>query len=340
MIVNPLPFALTLGGFTFVMTVIWGGPLVEVLRRLKIGQSIRVDGPEWQKSKEGTPTMGGLLIVIPVCLITLTLNFVNLIRPPASSRLTGVSILLPLFILVGYSVLGGIDDWIKLKSNGEGISAKTKALGQIGLAGIAAIFMSLVNGGFQFANEIYIPIMGIHLPLSPVLYIPLVIFVIFLMSNAVNLTDGLDGLAGTITASAFAAYGLIALLQGQIFLVQFCFIMVGACFAFLWYNAVPAQLLMGDTGALALGAALATVALMTGQWLLLPIIAIVPIIETASVVLQIVYFRWSGGQKLLRRSPLHFHFQLGGWSETQVVQRFWLVGILSAMVGVALALLR
>jgi phospho-N-acetylmuramoyl-pentapeptide-transferase len=122
--------------------------------------------------------------------------------------------------------------------------------------------------------------------------------------------------------------------------VQFCFIMVGACFAFLWYNAVPAQLFMGDVGALALGAALATVALMTGQLLLLPIIAIVPIIETASVALQIVYFRWSGGQKLLRRSPLHFHFQLGGWSETQVVQRFWLVGILSAMVGVALALLR
>ncbi len=141
------------------------------------------------------------------------------------------------------------------------------------------------------------------------------------------------------TASAFAAYGLLALLQGQIFLVQFCFIMVGACFAFLWYNAVPAQLIMGDTGALALGAALAVVALMTGQWLLLPIIAIVPVAEALSVVAQIIYFHWTGGQKLLRRSPLHYHFQLGGWSETQVVQRFWLVGILSAMVGVALALI-
>ncbi len=337
--VSPLPFALTLGGITFVLTVIWGGPLIEILRRLKIGQNIRGDEPEWQRSKQGTPTMGGLLIVVPVCLITLALNAANLLRP-SSAKVTGVSILLPLFVLTGYSLLGGIDDWLKLKTKGEGISARTKLIGQIVLAGIAAVFMSLVNGGFQFANEVYIPVMGVHISLPPVLYIPVVIFVIISMSNAVNLTDGLDGLAGTVTASAFAAYGLIALLQGQIFLVQFCFIMVGACFAFLWYNAVPAQLFMGDTGALALGAALATIALMTGQWVLLPIIAIVPVAETVSVVLHVLYFRWTGGQRLFRRSPLHFHFQLGGWSETQVVQRFWLVGILSAMVGVALALLR
>jgi phospho-N-acetylmuramoyl-pentapeptide-transferase len=339
MTVSPLPFALTLGGITFILTVIWGGPLVEILRRLGIGQNIRGDAPEWQQSKQGTPTMGGLLIVVPVCLITLALNAVSLLRPSAA-KVTGVSILLPLFMLAGFGLLGGIDDWLKLRSKGEGISARAKLIGQIALAGIAAIFMSLVNGGFQFANEIYIPVMGVRLPLSPVLYIPLVIFIIISMSNAVNLTDGLDGLAGTVTASAFAAYGLIALLQEQIFLVQFCFIMVGACFAFLWYNAVPAQLFMGDTGALALGAALATVALMTRQWLLLPIIAIVPVVETVSVVLQVLYFRWTGGQRLFRRSPLHFHFQLGGWSESQVVQRFWLVGILSAMVGVALALLR
>jgi len=339
MFVNPLPFALTLGGFTFLLTVIWGGPFVEILRRLKIGQNIRVDAPEWHGTKQGTPTMGGLLILIPVLLITLGLNIANLIRPSSASQVTGASILLPLFILVGYGTLGGIDDWLKLRSKGEGISARAKLIGQIGLAGIAAIFMSLVNGGFQFANELYIPVMGLRITLSPVIYIPIVIFYIISWSNAVNITDGLDGLAGTITASAFAAYGIIAFLQGQIFLVQFCFIMVGACFAFLWYNAVPAQLFMGDTGALALGAALGTIALMTGQWLLLPIIAIVPLAEILSVVLQILYFRWSGGQKLFRRSPLHFHFEMGGWSETQVVQRFWLVGILAAMIGIALALI-
>jgi phospho-N-acetylmuramoyl-pentapeptide-transferase len=337
MVLNPLPFALTLGGITFLLTVIWGGPLVEVLRRLKIGQNIRDDELATNKAKAGTPTMGGVLILIPVFFITLALNIANLIRPPSSQRVTGVSILLPLFILVGYGLLGGIDDWTKLRNKGEGISARTKIIVQILLAAIAAVVIVIAK--IQFANEISIPVLGTF-QITPLLYIPITIFFIIGMSNAVNMTDGMDGLAGTVTASAFAAYGLIALLQGQIFLVQFCFIMVGACFAFLWYNAVPAQLFMGDTGALALGASLAVVALMTGQWVLLPLIAIIPVLETLCVILQVLYFRWSGGQKLFRRSPLHFHFQLGGWSETQVVQRFWLIGILSAMVGVALALVR
>jgi phospho-N-acetylmuramoyl-pentapeptide-transferase len=339
MLLNPLPFALTLGGITFLLTVIWGGPLIEVLKRLKIGQNIREDEHASYQSKAGTPTMGGMLIIIPVFLITLALNLVNIIQPSREGRVTGVSILLPLLMLVGYGLLGALDDWTKLKSKGEGISARAKFAGQIGLAVLAAVVMSLVNGGFQYANEIYIPVIG-AIPLPSFLYMLIVIFVIVGFSNAVNMTDGMDGLAGTVTASAFAAYGLIALLQEQIFLVQFCFIMVGACFAFLWYNAVPAQLFMGDTGALALGAALAVVALMTGQWLLLPIIAIVPVAETVSVILFVLYYRWTGGQRLLRRSPLHNHFKLGGWSETQVVQRFWLVGILSAMIGVALALIR
>ena len=133
---------------------------------------------------------------------------------------------------------------------------------------------------------------------------------------------------------------MIAHLQGQTFLVQFCFIMVGACFGFLWYNAHPAQLFMGDVGSLALGAALGTVALMTGQWLLLPLIAAIPVVEVLSVVLQVTYFRLTNGHRLFRMTPLHHHFELGGWSETQVVQRFWLVGILTAMLGVSLALLR
>lgn len=338
MITAPLPFALTLGAITFLLTVIWGGPFVEVLRRLRIGQKIREDSPEWHSAKAGTPTMGGILILIPVILITLLVNFVNVLRPPKEG--SGLSILLPLFVLIGFGVLGAIDDIVKLRTHGEGISARTKLIGQLAMAGVAAVVMSLVSGGFQFANELYIPIMGISIPLSPIVYIPVAILVIVGMSNAVNLTDGLDGLAGTVTASAFVAYGVISLIQGQVFLVQFCFIMVGACFAFLWYNAVPAQLFMGDTGALALGATLATIALMTGQWLLLPVIAIVPVVELLSVVGQVVYARWSGGQKLLRRSPLHFHFQLGGWSEMQVVQRFWMMGILAAMVGVALAVLR
>jgi phospho-N-acetylmuramoyl-pentapeptide-transferase len=149
----------------------------------------------------------------------------------------------------------------------------------------------------------------------------------------------LDGLAGLISATAFAAYGAIALLQGQVFLVRFCFTIVGAIFAFLWYNAHPAELFMGDTGALSLGATLAVVALMTGHWALLPVIAIIPFSVTMSVILQVGYFRWTKGRRLFKMAPLHYHFELSGWSETQIVQRFWLVALLSGMFGVALALI-
>jgi phospho-N-acetylmuramoyl-pentapeptide-transferase len=169
-------------------------------------------------------------------------------------------------------------------------------------------------------------------------YIPVAMFIIVGFSNAVNFTDGLDGLAGLISATAFAGYGAIAMLQGQVFLVRFCFTMVGAIFAFLWYNAYPAELFMGDTGSLALGGTLAVVALMTGQWALLPVIAIIPVSETLSVIIQVAYFKWTKGRRLFKMAPLHNHFELSGWSEPQIVQRFWLVALLAGMFGVALAL--
>lgn len=336
-----LPFALTVAGITFILCVIWGGPFVEILRRLKIGKLIRVELVESQQKKMGTPTMGGIMIILPVFLVTLGLNLVSVIRP---TTIVGRSVLLPLFVLVSFALLGAIDDWEGIQRSrggpvGQGLTARVKFAGQFLLAGIAAATISLYDGGFQFSNQVFVPLLGITLPLSPILFIPIAMILIVGMSNAVNFTDGLDGLAGIITASAFAAYGVIAFLQGQIFLVQMCFILVGACFAFLWYNALPAQLFMGDTGSLALGATLATVALMTGQWLLLPIIAIVPVAELVSVILQVSYFKLTKGQRLFRMSPLHHHFELSGWSETQIVQRFWLVGLLSAMIGVALALL-
>jgi phospho-N-acetylmuramoyl-pentapeptide-transferase len=170
-------------------------------------------------------------------------------------------------------------------------------------------------------------------------YIPIAMFIIVGTSNSMNLTDGLDGLAGSIVAVAFTAYGVIAFLQGQVWLVAFAFTVVGAVLAFLWYNAYPAELFMGDTGSLALGATLAVVALMTGQWLILPVVAFVLVAEALSVILQVGYFKLTGGKRLFKMSPLHHHFELLGWSETQVTQRFWLVGILSAMLGIALALI-
>jgi phospho-N-acetylmuramoyl-pentapeptide-transferase len=168
-------------------------------------------------------------------------------------------------------------------------------------------------------------------------YVPIAAFVIVAESNAVNLTDGLDGLAGLISATAFATYGGIALIQGQIFLARFCFTVTGAIFGFLWFNVHPAQLFMGDTGSLSLGATLAVVALMSSQWALLPIIAIIPLSVVMSDVIQVTYFKLTGGKRLFKMAPLHHHFELLGWSETQIVQRFWLIGLLAAMIGVALA---
>jgi len=338
-----VPLALTTGLVTFLLGVIWGGPFIEVLRRLRIGKQVRKELQDQHGKKIGTPTMGGIMIIVPATLIMLALNIASIVQSGQ-----GASIFLPLGVLLGFGFLGFIDDWEGIRNSrglvGEGISPRAKCAGQIILAGGAALVMSLYEGGFAFANEMQIPLLSFSIQLSPFVFVPICMFIIIGSSNALNFTDGLDGLAGIITASAFAAYGVIAFLQGQVYLVQLCFILVGACFAFLWYNAHPAQLFMGDTGALALGATLGVVAIMTGEWLLLPIIAIVPVVELLSVVLQVASARFSRrylGEdiRIFRRAPLHHHFELSGWSETQVVQRFWLVGLLSAMIGVALALI-
>lgn len=289
-----------------------------------------------QQSKAGTPTSGGILILIPSIVIALGLNMVGLIR----EGLTGQSILVPLFVMVSFGILGFYDDAEGILGKapiGQGISARAKFSAQLLLAGSVAGVLSFADA--QFANALLFPLIPAEIGVPRLIWIPIAIFIIVGVSNAVNLTDGMDGLAGIITATAFAAYGVIASLQGQTFLVQFCFIMVGACFGFLWYNAKPAQMFMGDVGSLPLGAALGTVALMTGQWVILPLIAIIPVAETLSVILQVSYYRYTKGRRIFRKAPLHHHFEEGDWSETQVVQRFWLVGILSAMVGIALVLL-
>jgi phospho-N-acetylmuramoyl-pentapeptide-transferase len=340
---NSLPLALTIGGVTFLLGVIWGSPFIEILRRFRIGKQVRKELQDKHGKKIGTPTMGGFMILLPALAIMLALNVATIVQTGQ-----GASIFLPLGVLVGFAFLGFIDDWEGIRNSrgiiGEGISARMKFTGQLILAGGAAILLSQYQGGFAFANEMQLPLLSFSIELHPIIFILITMFIIIGTSNAVNFTDGLDGLAGIITASAFAAYGVIAFLQGQVYLVQLCFILVGACFAFLWYNAHPAQLFMGDVGALPLGATLGTVAVMTGEWLLLPIIAIVPVVEMMSVILQVASAKYSRrylGEdiRLFKRAPIHHHFELVGWSETQVVQRFWLVGILSAMVGVALALL-
>jgi phospho-N-acetylmuramoyl-pentapeptide-transferase len=327
--------ALALAGLSFMLTVIWGMPLLRILRYFKIGKIIRVEGPQRHFAKMGTPTMGGVMIVVPVVLITVLLNASSLF----GFGLSGRSVLLPMGVMVGYAILGAVDDWEGLRGSrrGLGMRARTKFLIQVLFSVVIAIGLRY----FLDSPELYLPGIKGEIKLG-VWYIPVAMFIIVAFSNAVNLTDGLDGLAGLISATAFAAYGGIALLQGQDFLARFCFTLVGALFGFLWFNVHPAELIMGDTGALSLGATLGVVGLMTGQWALLPVIAIIPVSTALSVVIQTGYFkytrrRYGEGRRVFKMAPLHHHFELSGWSETQIVQRFWLIGLIAAMIGVALA---
>ncbi len=326
--------ALALAGFGFMMTVIWGNPFLRILRSLGIGETIRVEGPERHFSKLGTPTMGGVMIVIPVIFITIILNAASYI---GTTQILGRSIFVPLGVLVSYAFLGAVDDWEGLRGHrrGQGMRAWVKFIFQWGIALITAWGLYHVLD----APQLYLPGFDIEFKIG-LWYIPIAAFIIVSTSNAVNLADGLDGLAGLISATAFAAYGGIALLQGQVYLARFCFTLVGALFGFLWFNVHPAQLFMGDTGSLALGAALGVVALMTGQWAVLPIIGIIPVSITLSVIIQVSYFKltkrlYGEGRRVFKMTPLHHHFELSGWSETQVVQRFWLISLLAAMIGVA-----
>ncbi len=322
--------ALALSGFSFMMAVIWGDPLIRLLKHWRIGKIIRVEEPEMHSIKMGTPTMGGVMFIMPVLLITTLLDAVTLL----GYTIIGRSILVPMIVMVLFGLLGAIDDWegIRGTRRGMGMRARTKFIIQVVLAlGIAIVLKYVLK-----VPEMYFP--GIEKPISLGLwYIPIAVFMIVGCSNAVNFTDGLDGLAGLIAATAFAAFGGIALLQKQVFIGRFCFTLVGALFGFLWFNVHPAKLIMGDTGSLSLGALLGTIALMTGQWLLIPLIAVIPVSEALSVVLQIIYFRLTKGKRLFKMAPFHLHFELLGWSETQVVQRFWLIGLLFAMLGIALA---
>jgi phospho-N-acetylmuramoyl-pentapeptide-transferase len=323
-------FVLSLAMLSFVMTVIWGPPLLRILRHYKIGKIIRVDEPGHHNVKMGTPTMGGVLFILPVLLLTALLNaavFIGL-------DVIGKSVLVPLIVMVGYGALGAIDDWegVRGKRRGEGMRARTKFAAQVALALGTAYVLKYMLG----VPDLYLPGVKGEIDLGW-WYIPIAAFIIVSESNAVNFTDGLDGLAGLISATAFVAFGGIALIYGYDYLARFCFTVVGALFGFLWFNVHPAELFMGDTGSLALGSTLAVVALMTGQWPLLLVIGIIPLSEALSVVIQVTYFKLTKGKRFFKMTPIHLHFELLGWSETQVVQRFWLIGLLAAMVGLGLS---
>jgi phospho-N-acetylmuramoyl-pentapeptide-transferase len=351
----PMPFALALATVSFLLAVIWGRPLINLLKRKNIGKQIRIEGPNSHQTKTGTPTMGGIMIIVPVFIITVILNLANFLSGVSwgkailrvfnfaeGSPLIGKSILVPLLVLLAFGILGARDDLAGVRGkrgDGHGMQGRSKVFIQIILALVTAL------GLYYFLDLHSVAIPGIRQKIDlGLIYIPIAMFIIVGSTNAVNLTDGLDGLAGSTAAISFSAYGVIAFLQGQYPLMSFCFTIVGASFAFLWYNGHPAELFMGDTGSLAIGAALGVVALMTGQWLLLPIIGLIFVGETLSDILQVGYFKWTKrrtgqGKRMFKMAPLHHHFELMGWSETQVVQRFFLISMMAGMLGIGLALL-
>ena len=316
--------ALLTGSAAFVVALVVGGSVVRWLRGQRIGKAISDVGPSSHSIKSGTPTMGGLLIFGTVAVVTVPTNLLD-----------RLSILLPLGVVASGLLVGALDDMGTLVDRFPGRRALTWRLKFVYLVGMA-VAVSLIMFFELEARSVNIPWAGGYE--IGVFYIPIAIAMVIATTTAVSITDGLDGLLGGTAAVAFAAYGVIAFLQGQDFLATFSFTVVGALLGFLWYNVHPASLFMGDTGALPLGASLATVALMTGHWLLLPVIGIVFVAEAGSTLIQIAYFQTTGGRRFFRMTPLHHHMELIGWSEPQVVLRLWLFGFAGAMVGVALAL--
>ncbi len=322
--------ALTMAAMAFVVTLMLGYPYLTYLRRAGLGKKVRIEGPSTHIEKTGTPTMGGLLVTFTVLVLTAVLAL-------TVYRDSGRSILLPTGVMLATTILGWYDDRLTLVGRrGEGLSVKTKfgLLGAIALLGAGLMWNKSWGLGIDF---LYVP--GIRNEIVIDWWVvPLTAIAIMGAAHAVNLTDGLDSLAGHTAAVSFAAYGIIASLYGQTYLVTFCFTVAGALLGFLWFNAYPAEVFMGDTGSLALGATLAVVAAMLGQVLLLAVIGFVFVAVALSVILQVIYFRATGGKRLFRMAPLHHHFEMMGWSQTQVAQRFWLVSMVMALLGVALAL--
>ncbi|MCI7055348.1 MAG: phospho-N-acetylmuramoyl-pentapeptide-transferase [Selenomonas bovis] len=317
MLQHVLIAAIVAAGFVLVT-----GPFfIPELHKMKFGQSIREEGPKSHQKKSGTPTMGGIMIILGITLGTL-----------AAAPWTP-EVLLAVFIMLGHFVLGFLDDYIKVvKKRNLGLKARQKLAGQILIAVVTMYVATQVLG---IDTDIWIPGLDENVSLGA-LYYPLVLFVLVGTSNAVNLTDGLDGLAAGTVAIAASAFAVVAVLTGHGDLAYFCVAMAAACLAFLRFNAHPAKVFMGDTGSLALGGALAAVGILTHTEILLAVIGFVFVCEALSVIIQVISFQTTG-KRVFRMSPIHHHFELGGWSEWKVVTVFWCVGLIASVAGLSLA---
>nr|WP_156418612.1 phospho-N-acetylmuramoyl-pentapeptide-transferase [Lentibacillus amyloliquefaciens] len=308
----------------FLITVLLSPIFIPFLRRLKFGQSIREEGPKSHIKKTGTPTMGGIMIVISVIITTIIMS------GKYSSGSMGYEMWLLIFVMAGYGILGFLDDFIKVAMKRNlGLTSKQKMIGQLG---IALVFYLILHVN-DYATYIQIPGTSIQWELGWG-YALLTIVMLVGASNAVNLTDGLDGLLAGTAAIAFGAFGVLAWYgfpQSEVTI--FSLAAVGALLGFLVFNAHPAKVFMGDTGSLALGGALGAIAILTKMEIILIIVGGVFVIETLSVIIQVISYK-TRGKRVFKMSPLHHHYELLGWSEWRVVTTFWLIGLIFAALGV------
>ncbi len=314
----------------FALVVILMPPYIRLLRFLGFGKQIRIEGPQTHLVKEGTPTLGGLLVIGVALGLYLLLG-----------RVEG-GIIPPLAALAIVGVLGAVDDVLNART-GEGIRARQKLLWQT----VFALFFAWQIQQTYGLTGFRVPFVG-DVTIDPTAWVLFAAFAIVAASNGVNITDGLDGLAGGTLVIAFVCFLIIALLNpvplpgggigNQPNVAFLCAILIGALLGFLWFNVHPAQIFMGDSGSLSLGATLAVIAIITGQLLVLPLIGFVFVVETGSVILQVGYYKLTGGRRLFRMSPLHHHFELAGWDEEKITLRFWIVAVLAGLLGVTLFL--
>lgn len=305
-----------------VLTVILGFFAIPLLKKLKARQSIREEGPKSHRIKSGTPTMGGLFMLLSAVLVVI---FNKMIDP---------SVLWLLFLTLGHGLLGFLDDFIKAeKKRNLGLTAKQKMLGQIILA---VLFCWGVVDTLHLPYSIAIPFTHTDISIG-LLYYPFVVLVIVGASNAVNLTDGLDGLASGCCVIAFSAYAMFCYMTGFNDLGYFIIILAGSCIGFLFFNYHPAKIFMGDTGSLALGGAIAGISVMTRTEILLIFLGLIFVLEALSVIIQVASFQLTG-KRVFKMSPLHHHFELSGWSEVHVVWAFWIFEGIAACVSLLLAI--
>ena len=333
------------GGTALLLTMALGPIFIRGLRRFQIGQNIRTDGPASHLSKQGTPTMGGILIILSTVIPTLLWG-----------DLTNAYVLLTMGTMIVFGGIGFLDDYLKIrKKQSRGLIARSKLLLQIFLAGVFALFVMALSAKGDFDLHLFFPFLKHWTPYLGWIYVPWIAFIVVASSNAVNLADGLDGLAVGLTLISAAALTALTYIVGHAGFSKFLWIarvplaaeltvfggaLVGACLGFLWFNSHPAQVYMGDVGALSLGATLAVIAILIKQEFLIVAVGGVFVLEALSVLLQVSYFKATKGKRIFKMAPLHHHFELLGWPEEKVVVRFWIMGVIFAFFALATLKLR